>query len=233
MANFGALTDHFSAITTGLTLVGSTKTPTAKGIADAQDENGDIACRQTFGATDIYDVTCEYELQSGEKDLSTMKLGEIVAGTAVASINVSPSNGSWPKFSISGRTGLETMVAPEGKTNTFTLPGITVKGMKAAQPLGFTVEGGSLTECSIEVTAEIAETTDGEGNPSAHGISGASGTINATFVRCPDEAPEWALTLDGAESVQEPGANEPQAAFHTATAQATFKISRDDAPEEP
>jgi hypothetical protein len=33
-----------------------------------------------FGATDIYDITCEYALVSGTLNLNTLKLGEIAAG---------------------------------------------------------------------------------------------------------------------------------------------------------
>lgn len=227
--NFGALTDHFSAISTNLVLISSSKSPTAKSVAEARDANGDIGCQEVYGAADIFDVSCEYEIHAASYDTSALKLGEIATGVGVASIAVATSNGSWPKVTISGRTGLETMVAPAGKLNTFTFPTLTVIGAKAAQPLGFTVGGGSLTDSSVEASAEIAETTDGLGVPKAHGVSGASGTISATFVRCPDTAPAWALTLVGATSTQEPGAEEGQAAFHTATASAVFKIARDSA----
>jgi hypothetical protein len=226
-ANFGALTDHFSAISTGLVLIGSSKTPVAKSVAEALDENGDVAEHTIYGADDIFDVSCEYEIHAASFDSGTLKLGEIVAGTAVSSITITTSNGAWPKVSISGRIGLETMLAPDGKANTYTLPSLTIIGAKAAQPLGFSVDGGSLSGSSIEASAEIAESPDGLGVPAVHGISGASGTLNASFVRTPDETPAWTLTLTGATSVQEPGSEQPQAAYHTASAQAKFIIARD------
>lgn len=226
-ANFGALTDHFSAISTGLVLIGSSKTPVAKSVAEALDENGDVAEHTIYGADDIFDVSCEYEIHAASFDSGTLKLGEIVAGTAVSSITITTSNGAWPKVSISGRMGLETMIAPDGKANTYTLPSLTIIGAKAAQPLGFSVAGGSLSGSSIEASAEIAESPDGLGVPAVHGISGASGTLNASFVRTPDETPAWTLTLTGATSVQEPGSEQAQAAYHTASAQAKFIIARD------
>lgn len=225
--NFGALTDHFSAISANLVLIGSNKSPTAKGVAEARDANNDIAAQTAYGATDIFDVSCEYEIHAATYDTAALKLGEIAAGIVVASISIATSNGAWPKVSISGRTGLETMVAPTGKLNTFTFPSITIIGAKAAQPMGFTVSAGALTGSTFEATAELAETSDGLGVPKAHGVSGASGTLGATFVNNADAQPAWTVTLVGAVSTQEPGSDQGRAAYHTCTASAVFKIARD------
>jgi hypothetical protein len=237
MSNFGALTNHFSDLIdltsiTQLKLIDSSKTPTPRNRADANDAENDVAAATWFGATDIFDISCTYLLKGSTLAMNTLKLGEIVAGTAVASISAATSNTQWPRITITGRTGLETMAAIGGtpaKLNTFTLPALTLTGAKRAQPLGFTVGAdGRLTGCSFEATAEIAEETDGVGEPCAHGISGAVGTVNADFVRVTG-APTWALTLSGLTSTQEPGANEGQAAYHTTPASAEIVIARDTA----
>jgi len=235
MSNFGALTNHFSALIdltsiTALKLVNSTKTPVARSRADANDAENDVAAATWFGATDIFDVSCEYVLKSGTLVLDTLKLGEIVAGTAVASISAATSNTDWPKITITGKSGLQTMVAPALKLNTFKLPTLTLTAAKRAQPLGFTVGAdGRLTGCTFEASAEIAEVADGLGAPCAHGISGAIGTVSAEFVRVTG-APAWTLTLSGLTSTQEPGAGEGQAAYHTASASAEMVIARESAP---
>jgi hypothetical protein len=230
--DFGALTNHFSALinlatVTALKLINSTKTPVPRNRADANDSENDVAAATWFGATDIFDVTCEYALVSSTLNLNTLKLGEIAAGTAVSSISAATSNTDWPKITLTGRTGLETMVAPASKANTFTLPSITLTAAKRAQPIGFTVGAdGRLTGCTFEASAEIAEIPDGMGVPVAHGISGAIGTVSAEFVRVAG-APAWTLTLSGLTSTQEPGASEGQAAYHTASASAEIVIARD------
>jgi hypothetical protein len=229
MANFGALTDHFSAITTGWTLKNSIAPTRPKSRADARDDKGDVCAATWFGATDIFEVTCDYELQSGTVDLNTLKLGEVEAGTAATSISVNPSNGGWPKLSITGLIGLETMVAPDGFLNTFTLPSITLAGAYLAQPMGFTYDAGSLTDCTFAFSADLQEATSGVGVPTAHGITGAIGTLTANWQRCPDETPAWTLTLSGLTSTQEPSddGTQPDAAYHTNTSAAEIVIARD------
>ena len=73
------------------------------------------------------------------------------------------------------------MVAPTGKRNTWTLPSITITANKYAQPMGFTYSSGRLTGCTLEASCEISEVTDGLGEPAAHGVSGASGTISSEW----------------------------------------------------
>ena len=129
--DFGSLTDHFGLATAGLVLIGSTKTPVAKSRADdTGDECGDIVNAAWFGGGTVNDVTNEYLLKSGTLDLATLLLGEQEAGIAIASISAATSNSDWPKISVSGKTGLETIVAPPGKANTWTLPSITLTAKK-------------------------------------------------------------------------------------------------------
>jgi hypothetical protein len=224
MSDFGALTDHFSMATDGLILIGSTNTPVAKSRADDPDENGDIVNAQWFGGGDVEDVTCEYLLKSGTLDLSTLLLGEIIDGTGVSSISVATSNSDYPKISVTGKIGLETMVAPDGKSNTWKLPSITITASKYAQPMGFTYSAGRLTGCTLEASCEIFEATDGLGEPAAHGVSGASGTISSEWG---SEEPTITYTLTDTDGVtQAPAITEPQAAFHTHTAAAEFILTR-------
>ena len=224
MSDFGALTDHFSMATDGLILIGSTNTPVAKSRADDPDENGDIVNAQWFGGGDVEDVTCEYLLKSGTLDLSTLLLGEIIDGTGVSSISVATSNSDYPKISVTGKIGLETMVAPDGKSNTWKLPSITITASKYAQPMGFTYSDGRLTGCTLEASCEIFEATDGLGEPAAHGVSGASGTISSEWG---SEEPTITYTLTDTDGVtQAPAITEPQAAFHTHTAAAEFILTR-------
>ena len=224
MSDFGALTDHFSMATDGLILIGSTNTPVAKSRADDPDENGDIVNAQWFGGGDVEDVTCEYLLKSGTLDLSTLLLGEIIDGTGVSSISVATSNSDYPKISVTGKIGLETMVAPDGKSNTWKLPSITITASKYAQPMGFTYSAGRLTGCTLEASCEIFEATDGLGEPAAHGVSGASGTISSEWGSA---EPTITYTLTDTDGVtQAPAITEPQAAFHAHTAAAEFILTR-------
>lgn len=222
--DFGSLTDHFSMASASLILVGSTNTPVAKSRADDLDENGDIANAQWFGGGGVEDVTCEYLLKSGTLNLNTLSLGELSEGVAVSSISVATSNSDYPKISVTGKIGLETMVAPTGKLNTWKLPSITITANKYAQPMGFTYSTGRLTGCTLEASCEISEVTDGLGEPAAHGVSGASGTISSEWG---SEEPTITYTLTEPYGVtQAPAITEPQAAFHTHTAAAEFILPR-------
>jgi len=231
--SFGALTDHFGILTAAMKLVASSKVPRAQNRADAQDENEDIAASAYSGnsAGEIYEISCTYALKSGSLDLSTLFVGELIAGTVAESLAVATANGAWPQITVSGFIGLETITAPTGKTNKFTLPAITVNGVKQAQTMGFTVTTGKLTGSSITFNCSMAEQLDGVGEPAAHGVSGGTGELTAEFVRI-ETAPAWALAavLTAAEFLAEvtqvPGADEGQAAWHTASGAASFILPR-------
>lgn len=245
--SFGALTDHFGILdivkdegTLGdvLELVESSKEPRAQERADAQDENEDIAASAYHGnsAGKIYEASCTYALKSGTLDLSDLNIGELTAGTLVETIEVSTSNGAWPQITVSGYLGLETISAPENFTNKFTLPAISISGKKQAQAMGFIVAAGRLTGSAISFACTMAEQTDGVGEPVAHGVSGGTGEVTADFVRVTD-APAWALAaviadqdpgdeVFMAEVTKAPGATEGQAAWHTTSAAAQFRLPR-------
>ena len=228
MSNFGALPDHFGLADTDLILVESSKVPVEQNRADAQDENGDIADSKFHGNSDgeLFEIACTYALKSGTKNLNTLKLGELAAGTIAESVEVSTGNTAWPQFAFKGKLGAQTIVAPSGKLNTFTLPDLTITGIKQAQLMGFTVGSGRLTGCTLEASVELAQQDDGLGEPAAHGISGGKGSVKADFVRI-TTAPAWTLTASWLTLQQAPGIDEGQAAHHTASASAGFTLSRD------
>lgn len=240
MSNFGALTDHFGLESASLVLVNSEETPVAQNRVDAQDENNDIVASAYHGNTtqDMREISCTYALKSSTLNINTIKLGQVdVEGTKIIreSVEATTSNDAWPQITVSGRKNVIDVTAPTGKTNTFSLPSVTLTGSKYAQALLFTVgSGGRLTGSSISASIEIAQQDDGEGEPIAHGISGGSGEISADFVRV-TTAPTWTVSTGapnadfGITVTQQPGASEGQASFHTASATAAFTIIRDNA----
>ncbi len=236
-SSFGALTDHFSLVAGALAgvgvLVASSKVPRAQNIADAMDANEDIAARAFSGNSgeDIFEVSCTYAIKSGTLDLSTLVIGELAVQIFAESLAVATANGGWPQITVTGYLGLDTMTAPASYTNQFTLPAITISGIKQAQLLGFTVTTGRLTGSSITFNCTMAEQMDGVGEPVAHGVSGGTGEVTSDFVRV-NNTPAWELAavLTAApflaEVVQDPGADQPQAAWHTAAGSAGFSLAR-------
>jgi len=240
--SFGALTDHFAILETVhgegtladiMVLVGSSKVPRAQSRADATDENEDIAASAFTGNTaeEISEVSCTYALKSGTLDLSDLVIGELAVQIFAESLALTTANGAWPQITVTGYLGLETITAPTSYTNQFTLPAISVIGIKQAQVLGFTVTTGKLTGSGITFNCSMAEQLDGVGEPAAHGVSGGTGRVTADFVRISD-APAWelaaVLTASPflAEVQQDPGADEGQAAWHTSSGAAGFSIAR-------
>ena len=240
--SFGALTDHFAILETVhdagtladiMVLVASSKVPRAQSRADAQDENEDIAASAYSGnsAEEITEVSCTYALKSGTLDLSDLVIGELAVQIFAESLGLTTANGGWPQITVTGYLGLETITAPTSYTNQFTLPAISVIGMKQAQVLGFTVTTGRLTGSGITFNCSMAEQLDGVGEPAAHGVSGGTGEVTSDFVRVSD-APAWELATvltDSpflAEVTQDPGEDQGQAAWHTAAGAASFNLAR-------
>ena len=240
--SFGALTDHFAILETVhdagtladiMVLVASSKVPRAQSRADAQDENEDIAASAYSGnsAGEIFEVSSTYALKSGTLDLSDLVIGELAVQIFAESLALTTANGAWPQITVSGYLGLETITAPTSYTNQFTLPAISVIGMKQAQVLGFTVTTGRLTGSGITFNCSMAEQLDGVGEPAAHGVSGGTGEVTADFVRV-DDAPAWelaAVLTDSpflAEVTADPGEDQGQAAWHTAAGAAGLSLAR-------
>ena len=240
--SFGALTDHFAileivhdagTLADIMVLVASSNPRRAQSRADAQDENEDIAASAFTGNSEekITEVSCTYALKSGTLDLSDLVIGELAVQIFAESLALTTASGGWPQITVTGYLGLETMTAPTSYTNQFTLPAISVLGIKQAQVLGFTVTTGRLTGSGITFNCSMAEQLDGVGEPAAHGVSGGTGEVTSDFVRVSD-APAWELATvltDSpflAEVTQDPQADEGQAAWHTASGAAGFSLAR-------
>lgn len=228
MASFGALTDHWGLADTNLILFDSNKEPVPQSRADARDENNDIAAATWFGNASnlLFTVSCSYYLKGGSLNLNTLKLGELEAGKIADNIDVSTGQNDWPTIVVTGMFGTSAVAAATGLLNTFTLPSLTINGIKQAQCLGFTLSHGLLQSTSFGFSAEMASVSDGVGEVVGHGISGAVGSLSASLVRVTD-APSWTLTLSGLNQTKAPGENQPQAAYHTTTATAEVILSRD------
>ena len=236
MSNFGALTDHFGLASSDLVLVNSSETLVEQSRADAQDENGDIAASTFFGNTtqDMREISCTYALKTGTLNINTIKLGATAAAPTVLreSVEVTTSNTEFPQITVSGRKNIVQISAPSGKLNTFTLPSKSLSGIKAAQVIFCTTGAGcKLTGSSLSANVEVAQQDNGLGEPIAHGVSGGVGTFGADFVRI-TSAPSWTIdTTDntdyGITQTQAPGAEEGQAAYHTASGAGAFTIIRD------
>ena len=214
MANFGALTDHFTLAATIGALVESSKTPVANSRADALDENGDIADAAWYGNTDgdLYEASCTYQVDTNDVNVATaLKLGELATGVVVTGIEIATSNGDWPKITVSGTLG--TGALEQGKT--YAMPTGTVAAKKQAQIIaGIALTTGKLTSASLSASCDLATANDGAGEPVAHGVSGAVATATAEAVAITDESPVLAADT---EWKSQPGSslNEPQAAWHT------------------
>ena len=182
MANFGALTDHFNLASSVGTLVESSKTPVANSRADALDENGDIADAAWYGNKDgdLYEASCTYQVDTNDVTVATaLKLGELSTGVVVTSIEISTSNGDWPRVTVSGTLGTGALE----QSKTYAMPTGTVKAKKQAQIIaGITLTTGKLTSASLSASCDLATATDGEGEPVAHGVSGAVATATAEAV---------------------------------------------------
>lgn len=231
-ASFGAKTDHWGIATADLVVVDSSSEPRSMSRADAQDENGDIAAAAWFGNTagTLLDVSVTYALKSGTLDLSTLELGEITAGSVVGSIRAGTTNTGWPQITVDGVMGAETIVAPTGFLNTFALPAITLTGRKAADAMGATLGADfRLTGGDVTFTADIAQQDDGEGEPAAHGISGAVGVMSQQLVKAGITTLTWAPPSGWTETKPE-GTTQAQAAWNTTTATCEKVLTRTVAP---
>lgn len=224
MANFGALTDHFSLAATIGTLVESSKTPVANSRADALDENGDIADAAWYGNTagKLYEASCTYQVDTNDVTVATaLKLGELATGVVVTGIEIATSNGDWPKITVSGILG--TFALEQGKT--YAMPTGTVAAKKQAQIIaGITLTSGKLTSASLSASCDLATANDGEGEPVAHGVSGAVATATAEAVAITDESPVLAADT-GWKSQPGSALNEPQAAWHTGSISVEKKLT--------
>jgi hypothetical protein len=245
MSNFGALTDHWGILdlylageagdklSTVLEITASSKVPDPLSRAEALDRNGDPVAATWHGneiATPdfetLYDASVTYVCKSGSFSLNRIKGGEIVAavvgttaGKVIDGFDVGTSNDEWPSITATGKIGTRAIVAPTfplNSLNTWTLPDITITGAKRAQLLDFTVDAAcELTASGLTAALDLAQQEDGVGEPCAHGISGGLLTLTCELVRVTG-ACAWTPGETWTET-QKPGADEGQAAYHTAS----------------
>ena len=121
-------------------------------------------------------------------------------------------------------------VLPVGALNTWTIAdSVLLVGAKRAQLFDFAVDAGSrLTGSTYNAAVDIANTTDGVGVVVAHGVSGGVVTQSCELTRI-TAAMAWTPGVTWLET-QQPGANEPQANFHTTSASAEKILARDITP---
>ena len=230
MANFGALTDHFGILTTladVLTLKESSAVPDPQNRADAEDENGDIAASSYFGnsAGALKTASTTFSVNKGDLNTALLKLGEVAVGKVVESITIGTDNQGWPTVTVGGKLGTEEMCTDIFQT--FVLPSYTIKPCKRAQLIGFTIGVGCrLISSELSASVTLAQDEDGLGEPVAHGVSGGEYTVAANLVRI-TAAPSWTVSGSGLTETQEPGVDEGQAAYHTATATAAGTLTRE------
>ena len=234
--NFGALTDHWGLTDAAAALDGiaeviaSSSVPVAKSVERALNFAGDPVAEDGHGQTaagTLADVSVTYRLTSGTLNLNTLMGGEIAANQIVNSIEINTSNTENPTIKFSGQLGTITVVAPTGFLNTWSIAdSITITAAKYAQELGFTIAANcDLTSASYSVSLDISNTTDGVNTIVAQGVSGGVVAIGCEMTVTTGTA-SWTPGGTFIET-QEPGADEPQAGYWTASAAAEKLIARD------
>jgi hypothetical protein len=224
---FGALTDHFNIENSSLILINSSEQSDAMSRSDASDECGDTIAATWYGNTSkaLKTVSCTYKLKSGTLNLDTLKLGELEPSIIAESIDVATSNSDHPTITINGKLGTETITAPTGKKNTYTLPSIEIKGIKCAQPMGAVFTNGNVNDSNLSASVELFQMEDGAGEPVAHGLSGGILIYTASIVMTTD-AITWTVPT-GFQETQAPGSEQGQAAWHTTSVGAEKILTRD------
>lgn len=180
MAGFSGNTDYFGFGSSDLVVIGSSTKPKGQSIEYAQDEDGNNVAEDQYDADGADSVETTYELQANTLNLNTFALGGLLNGLTdmcVESINVTTSNGQWPQIVVSGKTGVFT----RSTMPTFTLPSITISGLKQAQLLDFTIGADCrLTASNYTASGDYAFTRDDAGDASTDAFSGATQEIGGT-----------------------------------------------------
>jgi hypothetical protein len=229
MANFGGAQDIFELEALGLTVQSSEERPEAQSRADAPNESGDVTDTKHHGNEGgaIKDVQATYTLVSDCKKagVASLDLSEIILGmvgetdVALTGIVVNTAAGEWPKITATGKKGIECLE----QNKTFTLPAITILGIRKAQPLGVEINTGKLTSTSLTAQAEWAAERDADGEQIAWGIGGLVATSTGEAVATGTDAPAL-KAVSGWEVVQDGGVDKPQADWHTATLDAAIRV---------
>ena len=226
MAGFGMDTDIFGLADTNLRFVSSKATPRPKQVAEARDEDGNIAAETKYGTITIIESECVYALKGGSLDLSTLALGPSDTGgtKCISGIDGSTSNSDWPTLTVKGVTGCVGL----GTTPTFTLPAITITGARKAQAIGFTLGANcKLTGSGFSASGEVSEVLDSAANVGAMAFSGAKFEANGDAVEISAAVSVTWDTTHGIEAVQGAGADKSNTAYGTTSFSGEIFIAAD------
>jgi hypothetical protein len=175
MSGYGRDTDFFgiAGVAPGLVFFGGNKVPKPQTMVRAMNEDGDPVAEDSFDGGPADAIENDYRLLSGSLNLNLLSLGYVLVGSAnraIVSITVTTSNTEWPTLKVVGFdavTNYTTMPI-------FTLPSISISGLKKAQGLDFSVGSACrLTGSSWSATAEFAHALNGTGVVGAMAMSGA------------------------------------------------------------
>ena len=177
----------------GLVPTAYSETARSESVADAPDENGDVAARTYYGGSStIKDCSITLVLKSGTAPSSIVLGADTASGVTmwVTSVELTTGNGQWPTYVINWKEGLTNVT---GSKFTVALP--TVIPAKKAQPLGVAVATAKaltmkLTGSSASWTVDYAEQLDGQGEFAAASFSNGTATSTADGVIISGEA-EW------------------------------------------
>jgi hypothetical protein len=227
MAGFGIGTDYLGLSSADLILIESNNTPKSQTREQAQDEDGNFAAEDQYDGSGAEAVECVYELQSGTLNLNTLTLGHVSNGGSeycFYAIEVSTSNGEWPKLRCSAYKD----VTSYANYPAFTLPSCTISGKKQAQGLLFAVGSNCrLTSSTLSCSGEFAYTLDSAGDVGADAFSGADLVVSGEAVEI-EGAVTW--TPDTGQSfieTQAPGGNTTNISWATTNFEAGEGLTPD------
>jgi len=171
MAGYGIGDDFFGFADADLKLISSRTVPKPVSLEYAMDEDGNKVASGSHDAGPADAIECEYELQNGTLNINTITLGHLQVDAienCLVTVEVDTSNGKWPSIKMAGFAAvLDFATYPA-----FTLPSITISGLRKAQLLDFTIGA----DCKLNASSFKAE---GEFHHSLD-EAGAAGPMNFT-----------------------------------------------------
>lgn len=225
MSGFGRGTDFFGLATGGLKFIGGNTIPIPKTMVRAMNEDGDPVAEDSFEGAPAVAVEVDYKLINSTLNLNTLSLGYLLNGAThlgIVSMAFATSNTEWPTLKVTGFTG----VTDYATMPVFTLPSITISGLKKAQGFDFSVGANCrLNSSSFNAVAEFWHVLDGTGVVGAMAMSGALLTIAGEAVEI-DGVVTWTPGGTWTET-QAPNAANVEAVWGTASFEAQKLLVRD------
>lgn len=172
MATFGV--DNGLAITSdGAVLVSKSITPRGASVAEALNENGDIAVRHYYAEGVTTEVQETYAIK-GSVAPTLPKIGYNEFGV-VTNVSISTSNSDWVQVSVTYTTGVTL-----DTNKTYTIPFACPTGRKATLIM---LSGGEYVQSSsATITCTLSELLDNEGIPCAWAVSGGAWDVTAEAI---------------------------------------------------